>query len=285
MRRRTIVRRTAIAFLFPLLLAHPACAQRGVFAPNVVSGAQGVAYGSCVSEMNAVDDRIANCKIFLQHGDRGDLSASFVLGELYQTTGDYPKAVDVYNIALGSLSDDSDSSTGTRLGSRGSDSRKLHNLRAALLTALAVTHVEAGQADLFQTDIDGIAAAAWDDDVKNINLCWVHTVAGRELDKALEECGKFVSANPNSSEGLLVRALVQFKLGKPAECVTDSDAALALKPNRADVLYVRGVCKRQTGDAAGADTDVAAALKSQPNLATRFAKYGVPANNAPATAH
>ena len=278
-----IVRKTAIALLLPLLLAHPAAAQRGTFTPSAVSGAQEVAYGSCVSEANAIDDRIANCRIFLQHGDRGDVSASLVLGELYQTTGDYPKAIDVYNTALESLSDNGDSMIG--LGGRASEGRKLHNLRAALLTALAVTHAEAGQADLFQTDMDGIAATAWDDDAKNISLCWVRAVAGRELEKALDDCGKFVSANPNSSEGLLVRALVQFKLGKPAECVTDSDAALALKPNRADVLYVRGVCKRQTGDAAGADTDIAAALKSQPDLASLYAKYGVPANNAPATAH
>jgi tetratricopeptide (TPR) repeat protein len=72
----------------------------------------------------------------------------------------------------------------------------------------------------------------------------------------------------------LRRGLAYFKLGKPANAISDFDKAIGFDPKIADAFYCRGIVKLKQGDGSG-DADLAKAKGIKPNIADEYAKYKI----------
>ncbi len=105
--------------------------------------------------------------------------------------------------------------------------------------------------------------------------CWMRAEAGRELDKALDDCNTALRLRPGTPAFLDSRGLVQLRLGNLDRAIADYDAALAKAPNLGWSLYARGVAKQRKGLKDQAAADIAAATKIAPKLAERARKLGV----------
>jgi tetratricopeptide (TPR) repeat protein/transglutaminase-like putative cysteine protease len=106
------------------------------------------------------------------------------------------------------------------------------------------------------------------------NACWTRATLKLDLDTALAQCDKSVTAK-RSPANLDSRGLVHFQRGEWAAAVKDMDDALSLAPKQAGSLYVRGVARKRLGDAAGAKADLAAATLISKLIGETYASYGV----------
>jgi tetratricopeptide (TPR) repeat protein/predicted aspartyl protease len=105
--------------------------------------------------------------------------------------------------------------------------------------------------------------------------CWARALAGRELDKALDDCNFALRKRSKVPAFLDSRGFVYLRLGKYAKAIGDYDAALALDPKIAWSLYGRGLAKQHLGQTAAADADIAAAKALSPKIAEAAASLGI----------
>jgi tetratricopeptide (TPR) repeat protein len=105
-------------------------------------------------------------------------------------------------------------------------------------------------------------------------VCWTRATLKLDLDTALAQCDKSVSAK-RVSANLDSRGLVHFQRGEWAAAIKDMDDALALQPKQSGSLYVRGVARKRLGDAAGAKADIDAAMAMSKRIDQTYAGYGV----------
>jgi len=106
------------------------------------------------------------------------------------------------------------------------------------------------------------------------NACWTRATLKLDLDTALAQCDKSVTAK-RSPANLDSRGLVHFQRGEWAAAVKDMDEALSLAPKQAGSLYVRGVARKRLGDVAGAKADLDAATTISKLIGETYADYGV----------
>jgi len=109
------------------------------------------------------------------------------------------------------------------------------------------------------------------------SLCWARAAAGRDLQKALEDCNKAAALAPQAENGYVMnsRGLVQFKLGAYDKAIEDFSTAIAQDPKDADSLYARGISRLRAGDRSGGAADVAAAKLINPDIADPWTAVGV----------
>ncbi len=105
--------------------------------------------------------------------------------------------------------------------------------------------------------------------------CWLLGRANRDLPKAMADCEKALSLQPETASYLDSRALVWFRMGKYDRAIADYDAALELEPEMAASLYMRGIAKRLLGRTEEGDDDIDTATAISPDVAETFAKYGL----------
>jgi len=106
------------------------------------------------------------------------------------------------------------------------------------------------------------------------SACWTRATLKLDLDTALAQCDKSVTAK-RVSANLDSRGLVHFQRGEWAAAIKDMDDALALEPKQSGSLYVRGVARKRLGDAAGAKADIDAAMVMSKRIDQTYAGYGV----------
>jgi tetratricopeptide (TPR) repeat protein/predicted aspartyl protease len=105
--------------------------------------------------------------------------------------------------------------------------------------------------------------------------CWVRTLTGRDLDRALADCNFAVSSNAKEAAYHDSRGLVYLRQGRYDKAVADYDAALAVNPKMAWSLYGRGLAKQHLGQTAAGDADIAAAKALAPKIAEEAASHGI----------
>jgi tetratricopeptide (TPR) repeat protein/predicted aspartyl protease len=105
--------------------------------------------------------------------------------------------------------------------------------------------------------------------------CWARTLAGVELDRALDDCNAAVRANSKDANFHDSRGLVYLRQGHYDKAIADYDAALALDPKIAWSLYGRGIAKQRLGQGAAGRVDLAAAAALAPKIAAEAASHGI----------
>jgi tetratricopeptide (TPR) repeat protein/transglutaminase-like putative cysteine protease len=106
------------------------------------------------------------------------------------------------------------------------------------------------------------------------SACWTRATLKLDLDTALAQCEKSVTAN-RVAANLDSRGLVHFQRGEWAAAIKDMDDALALAPKQAGSLYVRGVARKRLGDNSGSKADLDAAAAISKAIGNTYAGYGV----------
>ncbi len=109
--------------------------------------------------------------------------------------------------------------------------------------------------------------------------CWVRTLTGEDLPKALDDCNGAVKRsdkkNIESARPFNSRGLVRLRLGDYEKSIADYDTSLALQPKDAWALYGRGAAEKRLGKTAAAEADMAAATAIWPGVADAFSKHGI----------
>jgi tetratricopeptide (TPR) repeat protein len=105
--------------------------------------------------------------------------------------------------------------------------------------------------------------------------CWARAAAGKDLNKALDDCNRAVAGAPKTAAFLDSRGLVELRLGDNDKAIADYDAALTLQPKLGWSLYGRGLAKRRKGLKAEGDADVAAAVAINPKLPQAAKQFGI----------
>ena len=105
--------------------------------------------------------------------------------------------------------------------------------------------------------------------------CWMRAMAGRDLDKAIDDCDRALRLAPRTAAILDSRGLARLRSGDLDKALADYNAALALEPKMAWSLYGRGIVEQRKGLAAQARADIAAASAIEPGLPAEAKKYGI----------
>ena len=71
------------------------------------------------------------------------------------------------------------------------------------------------------------------------------------------------------------RGLIYLKQCRPAEALSDYEAAAKLNPSRPSSLFGRGIAKLRTGDRDAGNRDISFAKAINPNVANEFKSYGI----------
>ncbi len=104
--------------------------------------------------------------------------------------------------------------------------------------------------------------------------CWLKATLNVALDSALKDCTRSIELSEWSSAVLDSRALVYYRLNRPADALADLDAALDAAPDQAASLFLRGVIRGKQG-LPGAKDDLATARTISPIIDATYQGYGV----------
>ncbi len=105
--------------------------------------------------------------------------------------------------------------------------------------------------------------------------CWARALLGRDLDAALRDGNRAVSAEPGVAAPLNARGLVRLRRGEYDRAVADYNAALMINPSLAWALWGRGVAEIKAGRADAGAADLAAARQKAPKLEDRARTFGL----------
>lgn len=113
-------------------------------------------------------------------------------------------------------------------------------------------------------------------DAKILNAqCWYMGNWSYRLDAAAETCDKAVKAGSYSSAMLDSRALVNYRLGRKQEALSDLQAALLASPDQTTSLYLRGLIALDEGKREEGEKDIAAATRLYGGIEQYFARFGM----------
>lgn len=147
--------------------------------------------------------------------------------------------------------------------------------RVDLMIAKADILGEGGSADkgwALLTELEGERPG----DARILNAqCWFMGNWSHRLDSAAETCDRAVKAGSYGAAMLDSRALVQYRLGKKQEALTDLQAALTASPDQTTSLFLRGLIALEGGKRADGERDIAAAIRLYGGIEQYFARFGV----------
>jgi tetratricopeptide (TPR) repeat protein/predicted aspartyl protease len=105
--------------------------------------------------------------------------------------------------------------------------------------------------------------------------CRTRALAGKDLDKALNDCNRALRLGPRSAGMFDSRGMIYLRQGDYERAITDYNAALTLNPRIAWSLYGRGLARQHQGLKTESDADIAAALAIAPRLAETAQRLGI----------
>jgi tetratricopeptide (TPR) repeat protein/predicted aspartyl protease len=105
--------------------------------------------------------------------------------------------------------------------------------------------------------------------------CWLRSLSGVELDKALQDCDRAVALDSNAAEILDSRGMAHLRLGQFDKAILDYDRVLKVEPNLPWSLYGRGLAELRSGLKAQGDADIQAATTLAPQLPAKAKQYGL----------
>jgi len=181
-------------------------------------------------------------------------------------------------------------------------------MRATALSNRGAAHVRLGQHDLALADFDAALQVDYDnvqayqnrggaylsldqyenaikdfDQAIKLNSRWALAYKcrcdaraqwGHELDKALEDCDKYMRLNPGVA-AYATRGFLYLRLGRDSDAIADFDTALEKNPKLSWSLYGRGIAKLRRGNAAEGNADITAANAINAKIAKTFADMGL----------
>lgn len=107
------------------------------------------------------------------------------------------------------------------------------------------------------------------------NRCWARGLAGRDLDKALDDCNASLHLQPYSASVLDSRGLVHLRLGQYDAAIEDFNYALAIRPKSPSTMYLRGLAKLKAGRKDQGEADLKQATADDPDLPDYFKRFGL----------
>lgn len=107
------------------------------------------------------------------------------------------------------------------------------------------------------------------------NRCWARGLAGRELDKALDDCNAALHLEPYSASDLDSRGLIHLRLGQYDAAIGDFNFALAIRPKSPSTMYLRGLAKLKAGRKDQGEADLKRATTDDPGLPDYFKRFGL----------
>lgn len=110
-----------------------------------------------------------------------------------------------------------------------------------------------------------------------ISRCMLRARLGTDLDQALDDCDRAVSADGKNADYREDRGLLRLKRGELDRAQADFDKALDLRPASPWALYGRGIVRSQRGQTEAGRADLEAARKLRPQIDAQLAKFGLPA--------
>jgi tetratricopeptide (TPR) repeat protein len=125
--------------------------------------------------------------------------------------------------------------------------------------------------------------AAHDDDSRKTQAlygrCRARALQGRELDKALSDCGSALrgTAAASSLQALILetRGLLRLRQGDYVKSIADYDASLKVTPQGAWSLYGRGIDKVRMNKLAEGEADMASAAAIWHPIGDEFKRLGI----------
>lgn len=105
--------------------------------------------------------------------------------------------------------------------------------------------------------------------------CWNRAIAGIELESALFICTKALKWSRNNVYIFDSRSLVNLRLDKFEDAITDADQALKINPKLAASLFIRGIARLRLGKKEEGTADLATAKELDPDIEKSYADWGV----------
>lgn len=105
--------------------------------------------------------------------------------------------------------------------------------------------------------------------------CWLLSLQGTNLARALEDCNLALKLGRNNSAFLDSRGMVNLRLGNLEAAIADYDAAIKLQPKQAWSLYGRGLAKQKKGLMAEGAADIAAGLELKSDIKATAREVGL----------
>lgn len=178
----------------------------------------------------------------------------YALGTLYHFDGDYEKAIENYDKAIGWWKTYSDA----------------YEARGDAYAAL-------GKPELAAESYRKAAATTQDTPGELNDRCWTRAIRGAPLDRALADCTKVLKDYPDASSVLQSRCFVYYRMGRFDDAIADCTHALVRRPKKPSALYIRGLAELGKGDEEAGKADVAAAVNSYDRIEKIYALYGIEA--------
>jgi tetratricopeptide (TPR) repeat protein len=101
--------------------------------------------------------------------------------------------------------------------------------------------------------------------------CYLRSVLGRELDKALADCNTALKMAPKNPDILDSRGLVYLRMEQWALSIADYSEAIRLANHPSPTsFYGRGVAEQRSGNMMSATADIAAAEALSPGIGKKF---------------
>lgn len=242
------IRTTMAACILLSVLASAAVAQ--VFLADLLSDVSGCS--PALSLHQSIERKIHTCFLVGRMNAEQRAHVYYRRGLLYHLSGKYELALADYTNAI--------------IWQR--------NLYGAY-EARGDAYEDLGQRDKASADYAQAAAMQVDDTNALAQQCWLRAFRGHPLDRALTECTKALSADPNSNYILDTRCLVYYRMANYKAAIADCDKANSNRSRDASALYVDGLAKLRLGDSSGGNSDIAAAHDADFHVADVFALYGV----------
>ncbi len=146
------------------------------------------------------------------------------------------------------------------------------NVELAEMRALAL--VKQHEYEQAISGIDALLSKTPDDPVLLNNRCWYRALSGEKLDSALAACDASLKIKPSYATWDS-RGMVDLKLGRLDDAISDYDTALKLHPKMPGSLFGRGLAKLRKGTDADGQADLAAARELDPEIDSEYADYGL----------
>lgn len=107
--------------------------------------------------------------------------------------------------------------------------------------------------------------------------CRVRTLAGKDLDIALNDCNAAIKKGFRASDAFDSRGQLYLRRGEMDKAILDFKAALKLQPKNATAMYGLGIAQRTQGVTAEGESYMQAASTLMPEVKTHYSRLNIDA--------
>lgn len=173
-------------------------------------------------------------------------------GETFEMMGQPKEAIAAYDRALG-----------------------MHRRYAYAYAVRAGAYLDLGDYDQAMTDYAAALRIEPDDVFSLNNRCWAQALAGRDLQRAAEDCERAVALAPDDAAVADSRAFLLLRQGDLEGAAAEADRSYGLMAN-AHALFVRAAVRQKQGRTEEAKGDLDRALTLDPKVAAEYPDLGLP---------